>query len=457
MPIESLAPELIIQILQATECPHDLWSTVSAIPKCLHIFNTSPGHTLGHILRRVIEPEAFPHALAILDVRHSPKGDENDEGDLAAIGNVDDFAKDYFQSVSHQPPLELMSMKQLMALRRLYIFVSTFTDDYFTRAMDAFGFLGPRDLQMPQPRPEDLQILPYLMPLTRLERARLQRAFFRYEIYSRLFPVDPECHGGSLLPAESQFNRFLSRMRPWEVEELSCVHHYMTIVIGDCMDRLEDQVVKAVRDAEIAIRHDHPRSDLVRFDSFALPDMALFSVSGRIRSPNSVSYLASLGLSFSYKLIKSDESGRKDMIRANTPSWRDFLPEALEHAPANAPRTVTPAWSTNEYDDDDVSEANDGYWYFKRSPQDVFLKIHAHGVLNKALRERGYVFWDKPRIRGQLVHDGLRAARDMDEEEVNRSNRYSGLSVEERLKGMLIPRGQMERINAEFGSTLGNR
>ena len=451
MHLESLAPELLVHILLSIDCPRDLWSAISAVPIWLHIFSASPERVLGAVLSNAIEPDALYHALAVFDVPRWRKGIRDEEGDAAVIRNVQEFVDRYVQSVSHQATLEGLNMRSLITVSRLYSRVSTFTDDYFARAMGALGFVGPQAQLTPTPDVAGRQFLRSPSPLSHTERARLQRAFFRYEIYSRLFPVDTSWHANSVLPAGSQFNRFLSCMKPWEVEELTSVHLYLTTVIGELMDHLEDQVVQAVRNANLSLRCDDPTLDLIRFDCSEHAEMNLFSVSGRIRSPNCLSYLASLGLSFAYKLFTGSELERKEMIRANTPMWRQYLPEALEHAPENAPATITPDLASSN---DDPSHANLGYFLYKRSNRDVYLRIHAQGVLNKALRERGYVFWDAARIREPLVNDGLEHAREMSEQDVARSNRYLGLSVEERVQGVDVTPELMKRIIDEFGSTM---
>ncbi|KAH8655710.1 hypothetical protein BX600DRAFT_72219 [Xylariales sp. PMI_506] len=78
------------------------------------------------------------------------------------------------------------------------------------------------------------------------ESARFQRAFFCHELCSLAIPVSFATRPHSIFSALEQYALFLSRMRPWEVEEISCVHYYFKSRVRDLVHRLEDHVVGAV-------------------------------------------------------------------------------------------------------------------------------------------------------------------------------------------------------------------
>lgn len=472
MTVDLLAPELLTLILQAVDCPRDLYSLISAIPALFRVFSTSPELVLASVLQNALAPHLFHHAVAYFHVP-APVKDENDDINVTEMALVP-FLDKYFHYEPFAFPRTLASMT---IMSQQYLRTLKFSDDYFARAIRAMEL---NDSDGAQDGVHDIPTL------SSTERARLQRAFFRYELYSKIFALDFDSWGGSLLPAETQFARFISEMEPWEVEELSCVHQYFTSILGEFLDDLENQLVEAVVTAPGAhvppeVASTLPSSTLIKlrprdtlpgygfttfgndsyswddphqmvgFECLGLPDLVLFSTSGRIRSANFLTYMASLGSEFINQLILADKSRRRSLIRASTPLWRDFLPDALEFAPNTAPQTVDP--SMNELNED-PSHANLGYYLYKRSDRDTYTRIHAQGGLNAPLRERGYVFWDSKRLRDQRVRKSLRHAQEANMDEIDRFyNRFIGDSPEKRLKGVLIPRIQMERINAEFGST----
>ncbi|KAI1736191.1 hypothetical protein F4680DRAFT_432874 [Xylaria scruposa] len=473
MHLHDLVPELLFLILQALDDPRDLQSVIKASAQCFRVYARSQGLILSSVLKNAILPEALHHAVACERIPATPSDPR-----LQQIQPLEAFLDKYFQANSFELPT---GYPTAVALCRLYSQISYFIDDYSTRAMRAL------DLE------PDAGRTMALLALSSTERARLQRAFFRYELYCRVFPVKHDARYCSLVPAKAQFTQFLARIQPWEAEEMCCVHHYFTSLIGSFMDDLEDQVVEAVlttpgvrRPPGLArspspspakrrrIRapttagglvddssvHSEPihtddwrsradNSDMVFFDHLDLRDLDLFSRDGRFRSSNFISYLASLGSAFVYQLVLANKNQRKDMIRENTPVWRDFLPEALDCAPDTGTKTVVP----DEIDGNHPSRPNLGYFWFKHSEQDVYSHIHHAGTLNCPLRERAFVFWDAERILCPQVNNNLRKARYVNPRKVNLLfNRYKGKSAEERLEGVMIPKAQMESIIEEFGS-----
>ncbi|KAM0462232.1 hypothetical protein ACHAO4_001433 [Trichoderma viride] len=468
MLLEDLVPELLARILQVLDHPRDLLSLIRASPHCFRVYAESPAIILSPILKNAILPDALHHALACV---HLPS--------TASQTVPEAFLRDYFQS----EPLAFPTDKTtLTALCGLCLRTSHFVDDYSTRAMRALNL-----------KPDAGQATASALSST--ERARFQRAFFRYELYCRVFPVDHNAQSRSLVPADEQFTEFIARMAPWEAEEMTGVHHYFTVLIGGFIDDLEDQLVEAFLTAPgvchppVLARSSSPEpakrrkirsttasglvddsfvpspepiqkdmddgqspaenAGMVLVENFDLYELYLFCKDGRFQSPKIVSYVASLGSTFMYRLALADKNQRRRMIQENTPVWRDFLPEALEHRPGTGPKTTIP----DGIDDNHLSHPSLGYYQFKRSEEEVYFGILNASILDCPLRERAFVFWDAGRILCPVVSDQLQRARYMDPVMVNlQFNRFKGKSAEERLKGVRIPRAQMQRIDEEFGS-----
>ncbi|KAM0514454.1 hypothetical protein ACHAPE_006747 [Trichoderma viride] len=467
MHLEDLMPELLARILQVLDHPRDLLSLIRASPHCFRVYAETPAIILSPIIKNAILPDALHHALACV---HLPSTSSQTVPDA--------FLRDYFQ---YEPLAFPTDKTTLTALCGLCLRTSHFVDDYSTRAMRALNL-----------KPDAGQATASALSPT--ERARFQRAFFRYELYCRVFPVDRHARSGSLVPAQEQFTGFIARMAPWEAEEMTCVHHYFTVLIGGFLDHLEDQLVETVRAAP-GFRHpiltdfltpepakrrkirsttasglkrdsfvpssepiqkdmDDGQSpaddtDVVSFEALDLYGLDLFSKDGRFQSPKYVSYVASLGSTFMYRLALADKDQRRRMIQENTPERRDFLPEALEHAPGTGPKTTMP----DGIDDNHLSHPNLGYYRFKRWEEEIYFGILRGSIQSCPLRERAFVFWDADRILCPRVSDQLQRARHMDSARVDlQFKRSTGKSAEERLKGVRIPKAQMERIVEEFGS-----
>ena len=79
--------------------------------------------------------------------------------------------------------------------------------------------------------------------LSDVEEGRLQRAFYRYELYTQVFSSGMEHSGERLweLPSDSHF--FLSRYQHWELEELACINNYLWSLLSSSFDRIEPAFV----------------------------------------------------------------------------------------------------------------------------------------------------------------------------------------------------------------------
>lgn len=84
---------------------------------------------------------------------------------------------------------------------------------------------------------------PQYAPLSSTEQGRLQRAFYRYELYTQIFSSDIRCSGEKLweMPSDSYF--FLENYQHWEIEELACVENYLWSRLSSSFDRIEPRFV----------------------------------------------------------------------------------------------------------------------------------------------------------------------------------------------------------------------
>ena len=396
--LHQLPLELLLSILCSVDLPKDLHSLISASPPCLHAFASNRSQILSSVLRNAIPPGALRDALAIWHVpSYSPLSEsercekEQLERDRLEQGRrgLKQFLERYFSADPIEFPID---MPNLVALCRLQTLVSRFAHDLFLRS--AHLLLSNDNLVQENGRSSDEVESRLFAPLSRTEQSRLYRAFFRYELYCRMFPRAPNSLRKSIFRGQDQFRLFLSRMEPWEVEEMSCVHNYFTSLVGKFVDNLEDQVVQAVLtlpgvsrvgnrpsspdlpkrrriggmathgglvdDSFVPLRHDMPLSEaddglpiddgtkdggnessagsssgeeLMPFDDLELVGLTLFDACRKREIPAFISNMASFGLEYMGQLVNGDSEKRKDMIQKEAPFSRDFLPEALRNSP----------------------------------------------------------------------------------------------------------------------------
>ncbi|KAF4334732.1 hypothetical protein FBEOM_11414 [Fusarium beomiforme] len=425
MPLESLAPELVSLILQNVES-RDLHNLIAASPACFRIFSQTPQLILSSVIGNAIPIETLKHFLAVLQAP-TP----------ATNNHVSRFLDRYFDaSSSFDFPT---TRGDLISLYQVYNRVNYLITRYL-RQMKELGF-------------DETILVP-----SSSESIRLQRSFLRFEVYCRVFPADDTRPWENPSPnhqfsAVEQFGLFISRLSPWEVEEMACIHLYSYLLIGEYIDRLEDNTGP---ESETKGEEDeNDKSDTLRdFTALDLTKLVLFSKDGRYRSPDSISYMTSLGLQFTCNLDAS-ESRRSELIRSNSPFYRDFLPEALNHSPLWPPEHQYNEFSMEETSiDDDPSAENLGYCVFRKNRDrgHIYIAITHQGSYYSTLRQLGYVFWDSDRIRSSEISARLEAAGAMTVDELyKRFDRRTRKGVEARLEGLKLPREQFDKIEREFG------
>lgn len=227
--LEHLSPELLLLIQQSLDTLVALHALIAASPSSLRTFGLYRQHVLAAVLKNAICPVALPSALAILqlhapDLRPSPG---RRQGLAPALPTLLDM---YFSGTVSSFPEDDSSFTRL---RSLYVRAMRFAEDYATRALRVLS-TGDGDAGKVTARDRAL------LHLSPRERGRLLRAFFRFELYCRVFSPRNTPN------AAAQRNLFLLKLRPFEVEELACVHHYFSTVVGGFVDRLEDQFVEEV-------------------------------------------------------------------------------------------------------------------------------------------------------------------------------------------------------------------
>ena len=492
--LDTLAPELLVMIQKSLDSPRDLSALIASSPVCLNIFTSHRVPILASVLINSIEPAALHHALAI---SHSPVLFIDDDPWLdqpplqKAPPALQSSLDQYFNG-----SLELSTeLSRLTSLCRIQSLVSRFSNDYFLHAT-----------RLLEPQPQNAAGSAQTPPLSFTERTRLERAFFRYELYSRSFPLGPALSTDSVLSARNQFELFLKRLEPWEVEEMSCVHNYFTSLVREVFIALEDRLVCTVlaaaglepqkgarppspgavtrgddphdnaappdprchpsstetEDPDVVNGGDHLNHDeeLVPFDDLEFHGLSLFDRFRKDEVPCFISNMASFGLENMARLLDGDDRQQNDMIRKRAPFGRDFLPEALTRSTW---LDSEPAYTEVDVLDDDPHHPNLGYVLFaQKYRRRTYHKIynqdyHRQGDLEyNPLRERGYVFWDSARIKVPAVRQCLQEAKDVSNATVASKSWGNRDSVQERLGRIWIPRSEMRRVIKEYTSHISD-
>ncbi|KAI0969663.1 hypothetical protein F4678DRAFT_473524 [Xylaria arbuscula] len=348
----------------------DLYSLIKASPASRWVFLTWRKPILTLAIRDALS-DTIHHALAILHVPKAPPGAEHPD-----LEDVKAFLDQYLQSDPWELPTDLPSI----------VFVDSLDHSHLS----------------------------------------IQKGFLRSGIYCQICPTfehDPFC---SFLSPGLQFNYFLSKLEPWEVEEITCVYEYFTTII--C--RMENRFIQAVlTNPHLRAPSDHNLQDdrsknrensgtnreemkYFKFEDLNITELNLFSTDSKYRLYGYARYIASLGFKLLEDLLSSDTDWHWDIIRRKTPLEREFLPAALVRAPNTLSNTIIP-----EGDFIDPSSGPSRGWFeFKGVPYDLYFDIHRSGPIQHLVRICSYVFWNSKRVLHSSVYEAFKTARSMNKE-----------------------------------------
>lgn len=518
--IHHLPAELLHMILLAIDSTLALHGFISSYPRAFGVFKEDRSRILKAVLQNVIFAENL-RDLLFVDALQNPRLEPlillagvMGAGHLPSLISrhgrelkraIRPWIQRYFMGETPDYPDH---MEGIIRLLRILTVVTRFAELYARNA--AHLIVGPEDTEITA-TPRHFPI--GFPPLTRDEERRFQRAFLRYELYARLFRLDPATPNGptgqphcrmSIFTAQEQHRLFIRRLDPWSVEELSCVHNLCFSLVRGWMVEVEDQVVHAVRTAPGAYKisdgglgyhlqqpfHEgEPSASDEAFDDVVMPeglDMArykymstnpqsseemtggssmdvnpsrssassesLFNVNGGVSRTHHHSKLTSLGLPVLRRFHDATPDARREMMRSEGVHGRDFLPEALDFAPDHLGMILPGAIdSTSPTRTKGALPYWPLIWGTWPFAERAYRRIYDYdgGLAYNPSRERAYIFWDEDRLEDPAVARSLREAADVSVDEV-RERSSLGPTVEERVFDIRLPMRERERIRQKF-------
>jgi hypothetical protein len=297
---------------------------------------------------------------------------------------------------------------------------------------------------------------PSLKPFSETELVRLKRAVLRFELYCRLFPIDPYGNGSSHYSATEQFDLFISRLPPWQVEEMTSIHHYYGSIVEEVVARIGEDFVEAVHASPGLVQLDpgtepSEEEDMEPFKYFDLTDMTFWSELESPSVPDFISYITSLGLGFIYSLTQADNAGQTKLIQHSSTVRRNFLPETLSESRGMG--ATIDVKKPQNIRGNDPTHANFGYWSFKRASEKSYLKVNKCGFVKWHLRGLGYVFWDSERFLTPGWPEMFKQSSRIECRDAIEYFTWRGRTfIEERLDGFWVPREEMRELEQRFGA-----
>lgn len=199
--METLPVELKQLILGALPNIDSLLSLIATCTSFRNAFLDAQGLILPHIIANQIDRHVLAEAIVILRGRSKPTP-WSAEDITAALDTL--FAA---QTTVEQ----VWTLPDAIAVSALHRHVQHFASQF---ARVAIAQIPP------------CAGVEACAPLSVTERRRIERAFYRFELY-RLFFRQPDGSRAMTLPLMRQWKLFFSRFSPWENLQLLCVHDYL--------------------------------------------------------------------------------------------------------------------------------------------------------------------------------------------------------------------------------------
>lgn len=485
--LESLPTELILGIVSQLDTVTDVVDLLRASHHVNAICQLRLEHVLPPIIQRDIAPEAMQYALASITVVQQCPLPAQGNNTLGAYRetyrvSVEHFLAEFWANGIRESAFDTRP-DRILALAKLLARVNRFVDDYFVRTQSLIrGIADTYNTDVPPSISRlslpDNAVTQGRLKMTKSERARLQRAFFCFDFYSRCFPLRAGAlHSDSqMLNTQFQCRHFMRYITPWQVEELACIYEYLRFRlekrIGWCEQRLFEEII-ADADDQASSRLPTDNAIDIGYSFFSDFDdrLFLYSLKGKQSFHDEIACLLSCGLAFLETLVLGAPEEARDLIRCRCARFREgFLRQAIQQATRshfpNTIRNQTLLVERGNMSDqalgrkEDPSAPNYGYRTLSVWPGDMIVRDFRHA----ALRQSGYVFWDSDLLRVPAFDNYIKRAQarypgsllsgesgDWGEVSDVLPDVSGGPSVEEMLPRMPIRKEKMEEILEKYG------
>lgn len=388
--LSSLSPELICLILQKVHSGRDLHAFVQTSSYIYQAFTASKDSILWNLAKCSMVPEVLVEAVTATKLRNMQCGFEEVEINFDEISSL---ATEVILTGGNKDalPHNLMSSVDILTLHQVQSAVEYFIDGYCS------------------------QQLPVLFPpgtdaafdLSTTELARLQRAFYRYDVCQTMWYYPGRFHHDwPYRTSRYDAHALLSRLKLWEVEEIACVwqyiHQRLQGVLNAQGQKLLESIV-ATSSAKQAEPGKGSESKLEGPDEAELrprfeegSDDFIFSRDGKMYQAEHITYLAARPLPFLQYLCQSEADQQRLLIFEYQRYAQDHLCRVLEKDLKSRPHK-----NGQKFQGGKLSACNRAWeWRFEKCPTSR-LTLAA----NFDLRTWGFVFWDKDRLESSgLLH-----------------------------------------------------
>ena len=401
--IEYFAVEIQQAILHQMPDFKALRALISASPSYLRAYQSQRISILSDVLVRDIHPDVLCDALAVVDALELPRNYDD------YVPKLKIFIEQYKTLLEVGPePLDSIAIERLSQFQQSVIDV---TKDFCAYALSTHPVTG--------------EYLNDYAPPSLSELRRIHRAFYRYELFARLFQ-EPDIYLEEQEKRHRDRNLFKTRLalqrnsirsldcqdksflflvlfKPWEVEEIACVRDYIT--------HRYDVPYRVCKSEVQAIMEEKSGSGVPPWENepgLPLDGQSIVELEFGIgRTANvlldyddepCIEHYLSLGLDFFHTFISASHEDQMNMLRKNSCFSYRSLSRTLEQDGPDWDNPMYDAWANGAplgFDGDGDKNGPNAAWPWSTGNS---VEIRYYESHKAGLRKWGYVMWDKERL-----------------------------------------------------------
>lgn len=370
--LEKFPSELKQEILSALPDVVSLRSAALSCPPFYHALIDAERLITTRVLKNQFKVDVLPEAIAALKSSQSQPWTRQ---------RVCDFVDEHLQC--RMAPPDSWTLSEALRLSTLYCCVQYFTGKFVGEMFNASSAFAYIDAP------------PAWWPLSPNETNRVQRAFYRFEIYCNLF------RGSQRFDVREQRDLFFFKFSHWENEQLACLHDYLFRAMCPGMNALgprQDLALKSIafNDIESHTGSVFSEVDLVEYgDSFSsiqIQDLLSHGLERLQQIANAGSYEAryhALHGPRRARLASGRDSLYKSLRNANKSDDELYLSDYTQKDNEKLARYHAPFVK-----DPDTGPMDAWRWAHQDETRANF--VYSHSQI--ALRARGYCMWDLARL-----------------------------------------------------------
>lgn len=368
--LEQLQPETQTLIMCHISCATTLHSLLRASPRFYQVFLSRRAYHLTQL--------AVRHCLSPANAWDAIQASELTKP--STYKEIEKFLSTFMDDEGYEAPI--LSLRKSLSMIKLGSEVDWFVDDFARDCLANLTSLG-KLLGLEQ------NTNGVLRDLSKIEKQRIARAFFRFETYRQLFPAQSMLVevGISALAAD-----FLSQFDMDEIEEIMCVGDYIVRRLWGIFDRMEDDFVRG--------EPLEPLEPLRKGPQWS-NDHNWFGPFKKALHKYYLRNLMSLGLPVLREIITGAPARSADLVLSNDFIVREYLTDACSKVvengiePSDPPGKSVPYLRTHKSPfREDLAEYSYG-WHWGQNLHNNADPGNEH---KKGCRDWGYVFWDRTRM-----------------------------------------------------------